>query len=179
MTNEIATLEKKRNILRERAQKLAAPLKHAEQDGNTLEALQFRLAKGMYAIESEYVREIHRLKDFTPLPTTPTHIIGLINVRRRITPVVDLQVLFGLPKQEATIGKTVIILENKDIEFAILIDEIIGVGPISLNAIEFSLPSLTEQRELFLKGITTGGVAILDGNKLINNPRIVVNDSVD
>jgi purine-binding chemotaxis protein CheW len=168
---------KQRAILKERAQRLALPQKSSDQAKNTVEMLQFSLARGIYAIESEFVREVSRLKSLTPLPTTPDHILGLINIRRKITPVIDLQILFGLPKQEANIGKKVILLKNGEVEFGILADDILGVREINLDAIELALPNLAEKRELYLKGITIDGIAILDGKKLINNPKIIVDDS--
>lgn len=171
--------ESKEEILKERALKLAKSKTVSFRNENALEALLFNLAGGIYAIESKFIKEVHRLKDLTPLPSTPAHILGLVNIRRKIVTLVDLQILFGLPKQDTAEEKKILVVAKDDIEFAILIDELLGVNSISLQDIEFSLSEFTEQGEAYLKGVTTNGIAILDGDKLIRSPKLIVDNSME
>ena len=76
-------------ILRARARVLARPRKQAPATETLLELLEFRLARERYAVEVRYVREVYPLKDLTPLPSTPPFVLGVVNVRGRILPVLD------------------------------------------------------------------------------------------
>jgi len=59
--------------------------------------LTFRLATETYGLPVLAVREIVRLCPITPVATMPPHVRGVINLRGRVIPVVDLRVRFGLP----------------------------------------------------------------------------------
>ncbi|MFY9723970.1 MAG: chemotaxis protein CheW, partial [Bryobacteraceae bacterium] len=48
------------------------------------------------------VREIMGIQDITAVPHTPAHVKGVINLRGKVIPVVDLRLKFGLPEQEYT-----------------------------------------------------------------------------
>jgi purine-binding chemotaxis protein CheW len=54
------------------------------------------LADEAYGIGVLHVREIIRLQKFTPVPQMPAYVKGVINLRGRVIPVVDLRVKFGL-----------------------------------------------------------------------------------
>lgn len=82
-------IKSKKDILRERAQQIAQPVKTKSQD-KSLEVVIFYLNEERYAIESEYVREVFALKEVTCIPGTPPIIYGIINVRRRIISLVNL-----------------------------------------------------------------------------------------
>lgn len=60
--------------------------------------LTFVLDKERYSVPLLKVREIMRLCPITPVPRMPTHILGVINLRGKIVPVIDLRERFGLPK---------------------------------------------------------------------------------
>ena len=89
-------------ILRARAQVLARIPERAPVAGASLEVLEFRLAKERYALENRWVQEVCPLKELTPLPCTPPFVLGIVNVRGRILPVLDLKKLFDLPEQGLT-----------------------------------------------------------------------------
>ncbi len=89
--------------------------------------MKFLLTHENYGIESVYVREVHPLKELTPLPCTPSFVLGIINVRGQILSVIDLKKFFDLPAQEPTSLNKVIIFHNNRIEFGILADAVIGV----------------------------------------------------
>lgn len=177
--NTSASARSKKEILVNRAKRLAGTIGVQEEDSRgSLKVLEFKLAKESYAIELQYIQEVYRIKDFTPLPTVPSFVFGLINVRRKILSVIDLHVLFDIPRKEEAIGKKVIILKKNDIEFAFLTDDIIGVEIIQLNAIQPVLPTLTGIQQELLKGITVKGLAILDGEKFLSDSRIIVDETI-
>jgi purine-binding chemotaxis protein CheW len=71
--------EKIQEILKARACELAREPRR--DDAEHVEIVEFMLANERYGLESCYVREVYPLKDYTPLPCTPSFVLGLINVR--------------------------------------------------------------------------------------------------
>ena len=66
--------------------------------------LTFHLGKEEFGIQVKYVREIMGVQDITPVPGTPAHLKGVINLRGRVIPVVDLRVKFDWRRLPATRG---------------------------------------------------------------------------
>src|SRR5215208_1822743 len=62
--------------------------------------LSFHLASEEYAIQVMKVREIVKLQHITAVPETPSELKGVINLRGKVIPVVDLRLRFGLPALE-------------------------------------------------------------------------------
>jgi purine-binding chemotaxis protein CheW len=176
---EHASFSEKRAILRERARILAQePLQvvHAE---DNLELLAFRLSSEVYAVESQYVREVYPLKDFTHLPGTPPFVLGIINMRGQIFSIVDLKKFFDLPKKGLGQLNKLIILHDEKMEFAILADDILGIQSIPLSAIQPAPPTVSGIGAQYLRGITDERIIILDTGKILGDGNIIVHQEVD
>jgi len=167
--------EDRKRILRARADLLARQSAR-EQAGDTLEVVEFMLANERYGLESNFVREVYPLKDYTPIPCTPPFVLGLLNVRGRIISVIDIKKFFEMPGKGISDLNKVIIIHDYNMEFGILADSIIGIRDIALRDIQPPLPTLTGIREDFLKGITMERVVILDAKKLLADKKIIVHE---
>jgi purine-binding chemotaxis protein CheW len=91
----------------------------------------FRLADGEYGVEILKVREIIRLMEITRVPRTKEFIRGVINLRGKVIPVIDLRLKFGMPRTEGT-DQTVIIVvqypvQGQDCTMGLLVDEVLEV----------------------------------------------------
>ena len=166
-------------ILRERARALARPAEHAPTAETVLEVLEFRLAQERYAVETRYVREVAPLKELTPLPCTPSFVLGIVNVRGQIVPVFDLKKLFDLPEEGLTDLHRIIIVRGHNLELGLLADLTLGVRSIPLSSLQPSLPTLTGIRGDYLKGVTAERLVVLDLASLLADPRIIVNEDVE
>jgi len=166
-------------ILKERAVTIGRPPDRAEAAGEHLEVLEFLLMYERYSIESKFVQEICPLKEISLLPCVPPFVAGIMNVRGRIVPVVDIRRFFDFPSKGLTDLNRVIVLASGDTEFGILADAIHGMRSISAERLQPSLPTLTGIREEYLKGVTGDGVVVLDGAKLLSGGRIFVNEQVE
>lgn len=166
-------------ILHDRAQVLARPPEHAPVAHTSLELLEFRLAQECYALETRYVREVYPLKDLTPLPCTPPFVLGIVNVRGRITPVIDIKKFFDLPDQGLTDLHRIIFVRGNDLEFGLLADVIVGVRTIPLESLQPSLPTLTGIRADYLKGVTAERLVVLDLDRILTDPKIMVQEEVE
>lgn len=168
----------KTEILKSRAEKLAQVISIKEPMNEIIEVLVFKLAEENYAIETRYIKEVYYYKNYTILPGAPPFVFGLINVRRKVLSIVDLKVFFSLPVTKNQEHK-VIIVENREMEFAILTDGILDIQKVPLNDIQPSLPHLSEAKQEFLKGITTNGLILLDGKKLLSSKHIIVDETAE
>ncbi len=170
------TAEDTQRILKERAQTLAREAVSAETADASIEVIEFLLAHERYAIASEYVREVYPLEELTPLPCTPTFVLGIVNLRGEILSVIDIKKFFDLPEKGLTNLNKVIVLESADMMFGILADAISGVRHIQRAGMQPSLPTLTGIREDYLLGVTAERVVILDAEKLLNDEKLIVNE---
>jgi purine-binding chemotaxis protein CheW len=166
--------EEQRSILKARARALAREPVRADAAQEFLDIIEFRLASETYGIESAFVREVHPLKDFTPLPGTPPFVLGIVNVRGQILSVVDLKKFFNLPDKGLGELNKVIIIRDDRMEFGILADVILGTVSIPLDAIQPPVPTVTGIGAEYLKGVTEDREIILDAAKILGDEKIVV-----
>ena len=71
----------------------------------------FQLGKEEFGIQVLKVREIMGIQDITPVPHLPAHVKGVLNLRGRIIPVVDLRLKFGLEAKEYTQRTCIIVVQ--------------------------------------------------------------------
>lgn len=172
------TSETTQRVLQERAQILAREAVPVETADEGIDVIEFLLAHERYAVASEYVREVYPLEDITPLPCTPAFVLGIVNVRGEILPVIDIKKFFDLPEKGLTDLNKVIVLESRDMAFGIVADAISGVRRIQRAGIQPSLPTLTGIREDYLLGVTAERIVILDAEKLLNDGKLIVQEQV-
>ncbi|UUZ77175.1 chemotaxis protein CheW [Polaromonas sp. P1(28)-13] len=125
------------------------------------------------------MREVYPLKNLTPLPCTPPFFLGIVNVRGRITPVIDIKKFFDLPDKGLTDLHRIILVRGGDIELGLLADLIVGVRTIAVDSLQASLPTLTGIRADYLKGVTTDRLVVLDIDRILADPKIVVHEEVE
>jgi purine-binding chemotaxis protein CheW len=171
--------EEVKQILKLRAQALAREPKGAQAPEDSIEVIEFVLAYEKYAVESSFVREVHPLKDLTPVPCTPGYVRGIVNVRGQVLSIVDVKRFFDLPEKGLPDLNKVIILRSDSMEFGILADLIVGTRIVSMDELQASLPTLTGIRGEYLKGVTADRVVVLDGEKLLSDTKIVVHEHVN
>jgi purine-binding chemotaxis protein CheW len=165
-------------ILQARALALAQEPPLEETTDESIEVVEFALAYECYAIESHYVRQVASLESLTPLPCTPAFLLGIVNLRGEIFPVIDLKKVFELPEKGLTDLNKVIVLQSEKVIFSIVADAIVGVRRISVTRIQPSLPTLTGVRESYLKGVTPERLVVLDAEKLLADENLVVEEQV-
>ena len=166
--------EEKKRLLKERARALAEGSAEEEDETQYVDILEFLLAHERYAIELTHIQEVCQLSELTPVPGTPSFVLGVINVRSRILSIIDLKKFFDLPEKGITNLNKVIILSSLEMEFGILADSILGARSILAKSIQESLPTLTGIRTEFLKGVTGDRVVVLDGEKILSEEKILV-----
>ena len=170
--------EETRRILQTRALTLAQEALSGEDLQDVTEVLEFALAYERYAVETQYVNQVAMLEQLIPLPCTPDFVLGIVNLRGAILPVLDLKNFFELPVKGLTDLNKIIVLQSEKILFGILADEIVGVRNILLRDVQSSLPTLTGVRKDYLRGVTPERVTLLDAEKLLTSENIIVQEQI-
>lgn len=137
--------------------------------------LTFVLDNEAYGIEILKVREIISLSNITKVPQTPTYMKGVISLRGKVIPVIDLRLKFCLPEIEYTKETCIIIVAIKDIFMGIIVDHVSEVLDINNESIE-PPPSLGNSVHIdFLLGIGKVKdkiILLLDIGKVISEEEI-------
>jgi purine-binding chemotaxis protein CheW len=101
----------------------------------------FKLAREEYALEILKVREIIGLMEITHVPRTEEFVRGVINLRGRVIPVIDLRLKFGMERVVATDQTVIIVVQvltgsGQELTMGILVDEVVEVLDIAAAQIE-------------------------------------------
>ncbi len=167
---------------------MSEPIRTAEAAAATPSALAalagkymaFQVAGEVYAVGILTVREIIGLLEITRVPLAPPAVRGVVNLRGRVIPVVDLRLKFGLGACEPTDQSVIIVVqcsvEGRTITMGILVDQVLEVLNVPADQIEPS-PELGEgAEEGFILGIGKSGsrvVFLLDIAKVLSTREVV------
>jgi purine-binding chemotaxis protein CheW len=160
-------------ILEERARALAAQ-KVDSDIGLGEEILTFRLGEGHYSVPAHYIREVQPLYTYTPLPSTPSFIIGLVNVRGRLLTALDIRPLLDIAQSPPKEQSFLIILSANGMEVCLLTDGVTEVRHSALNLAQ-ALSTTTGRGVTWVRGVDKDLNVLIDPPLLLADPRIVVN----
>jgi purine-binding chemotaxis protein CheW len=131
----------------------------------------FKLAEEVYGLEILKVREIIGLMAITRVPRACDYVRGIINLRGKVIPVLDLRLKFGMPPTDPTDQTVIIVVQyaaaGRDLTMGILVDQVLEVlsidaghiePPPSFGAIDLDTDFIlgvgkTEERVIFLVDI--------------------------
>jgi len=77
----------------------------------TSQYITFKLGDELFAIDVSQVREVLELPPITSVPTAPAYMRGVVNVRGKAVPVIDLRTKFGLPHSKDTLNSRIVVME--------------------------------------------------------------------
>lgn len=98
--------------------------------------LTFHLHGEDYGIAINYVTEIIGIQKITNIPDMPAYIKGVINLRGRVIPVMDIRLRFGLPYRDYDERTCVIVVEVNELTTGLVVDRVKEVVEISAEQIE-------------------------------------------
>ena len=118
-----------------------------------IQIIGFKLNAEEYALEISEVQEIIKIQSITRVPRSKPYILGVINLRGIIIPVIDLNIRFGIGKTTEIEKKRVIILKFGTLSVGIVVDGVSEVIDVSASQI-LSNPAITSSmNQEFLKGV--------------------------
>ncbi len=136
--------------------------------------LTFVLGHEEYGLEILQVREIIGLMDITAVPKVPEYVKGVINLRGKIIPVIDLRLKFGMEKINYTNETCIIVLNVADMLMGIVVDRVSEVLDISQDRIEPTPKFGTSVHTDFITGIGKVGDKV---KILLNIERVLTEDA--
>jgi purine-binding chemotaxis protein CheW len=146
-----------------------------EEDTQKGRFLTFALGKEEYGIEIIYVTEIIGIQAITEVPELPDYVKGIINLRGKIIPVMDVRLRFKKEQREYNDRTCIIVIDIKDIAIGLIVDTVSEVISIEDENI-VPPPSLkTGFQNKYVKGIGKVGndvKLLLDCERILNEDEI-------
>lgn len=167
--------EEMKRILMDRARALAKPLEEAPAPA-LWELLVFSLANERCGVDTTHVRGVVPLRHLTPVPCTPTVVLGVLNYRGRVLPVLDLRALLELPRPSPTAEARSVVVEAGGMTFAILAEAVPGIVRVGTPDVTPARATFAGAGQHLIRAVTREMVLVLDLEALARDPRIMVND---
>lgn len=98
--------------------------------------LTFELAGEAYGIEILKVQEIIGLLPITRVPRTPEFMLGVVNLRGRVIPIMDLRLAFEMPAQEPTEETCIIVVQLEGMQTGVVVDRVSEVRDVSESEVD-------------------------------------------
>jgi purine-binding chemotaxis protein CheW len=124
-----------------------------EEDTQKGKFLTFALGREVYGIEIRYVTEIIGIQPITEVPEVPPYVRGIINLRGKIIPVVDVRLKFRKNAAEYNDRTCIIVIDIKNTSVGLIVDNVSEVLAISENEIVPPPDSKTGFHNRYIKGI--------------------------
>lgn len=96
----------------------------------------FKLNKEEYGVEISHVQEITEIKSITTVPNTPVFVEGIINLRGKIVPIVNIKKRFDLPQKTEMGEQRIIIINLKEKQVGFIVDDASQVLTLDESQIE-------------------------------------------
>ena len=121
----------------------------------------FTLDHELYGIDIFRVNEIIRMRDITPVPNSRSHLRGLINLRGKTIPVIDLKARLHLAATEETDKSRIIVIENESGAFGVIVDGVREVLSISGSQIDPNPAIAANVTGSFVLGVAKNGDSLI------------------
>lgn len=131
--------------------------------GGSLELLIFELAGQLYALPSSVVKEVLRAFSAVPIPNAPPIVLGLINVRGEIMPLLSLRTRLGVEEKPLSLTDHFIIAKDEHRQVALRVDRV-----LNLQRVPFSRP--------FDPGRFASGSEVISGIATIPEGMVLIHD---
>src|SRR5271157_6656608 len=147
--------------------------------------LTFSLKGEEYGIVILKVKEIIGIMNITPIPQTPPYVKGVINLRGKVIPVIDLRLRFGMEESAYTERTCIVVVEidgtDSKLHIGVVVDSVSEVLNIKGGDIEDTPSFGTTLKTDYILGMAkTGGAVkiLLDIDRVLSNSEICLLDKV-
>jgi purine-binding chemotaxis protein CheW len=137
--------------------------------------LTFSIGKEDYGIEIKYVTEIIGIQEITEVPELPDYVRGIINLRGKIIPVMDVRLRFRKNFQEYNDRTCIIVIDIREISIGLIVDKVCEVLTIEEDNTVPPPDVKTGFQNRYVKGIGKVGNEVkllLDCDKLLSDNEI-------
>ncbi len=142
------------------------------------EVLLFSINNQQYGVESKFVLEVFESKQITPLPLTPEHVIGIINYRGEILPVIDYKIFAGSSIKTRRDDYSIVILSDENVRVGLIVNKVSGIKSLKWQQIKYENFGNDISEMKFLHGITISNSLIIDAKKIFTNDKLNIQDKI-
>jgi purine-binding chemotaxis protein CheW len=138
----------------------------------------FELGAETYGLDIATVHEIIRMQSITKVPKAPVYVEGVINLRGKVIPVIDIGKRFGFEKRDTAKNKRIVVVYSQDRTLGIIVDAVTEVLRIPNDLVEPVSDIVTKGNAEYLQGIAKlpdKMVIFLELEKLLAEDTALVN----
>lgn len=152
-----------------------------EEDTQKDKYLIFTIDKEKYGIEIKYVIEIIGIQNITKIPELDDYIKGIISLRGKIIPVVDVRLRFKKPIMEYDDRTCIIVVDVGGLTVGLIVDRVSEVVNISEDQVAQPPTTSMNARNKYINGIGKIGEDVkllIDCNKLLNDDKEIIRELI-
>jgi purine-binding chemotaxis protein CheW len=130
----------------------------------------FKVADASYIVPASEVLHMESFAGATKVPGTEAHVIGLMQIRQRVVPIIDLRIRFGLPAIEHVLDSRVIVVRCSERTVGLLVDSAREVIDIPADAFGAPPEIVAQRAEGYVVSLAQTGtrlVMLIDLRKVI------------
>lgn len=145
-----------------------------EEDSQIDKYLTFELDKECYGIEIKHVTEIIGIQKITTVPEMPDYVRGIVNLRGKIIPVMDVRLRFNKPFRDYQDRTCIIVIDINELSIGLIVDRVTEVLNIPNNEV-VTPPELNRRGNRYVMGIGKVGNEVkllLDCERLLHDSEI-------
>jgi len=121
----------------------------------------FKVGGSEYAMAAADILQMESFAGATPVPGAAAHVAGIVQVRGKVVPVVDLRLRFGLPHAEPTLDSRLVVGQDGARPVALLVDSAREIVKLAPEQIEAPPSAVAEEAQGFVKGVARVGPRLL------------------
>lgn len=130
----------------------------------------FKVGNADYVISADEVLHLESFTSATRVPGAPAFVAGLVQVRGRLVPVIDLRTRFGVPISEPTVDNRIIVVKAGARVAGLLVDSARDILRLDEGAFQPPPELMGQQADGFVKAVTTVAERLL---LLVDVPRLI------
>lgn len=135
----------------------------------------FKVAGAEYVIPADLVLQMESYTGATRVPGSPSYVAGIVQIRGKVIPVVDLRLRFGLPAIESTLDSRIVVGRDGDRAVGLLVDSAREVLKISQSEVSDPPSMVVDQAQGFVKSVARPGkrlLMLIDFQKVIGEEKL-------
>ena len=126
-----------------------------EQSEELLQLVSFKLGNEEFAVDILKIQEINRMVEITKVPKAPAFVEGVINLRGKVIPIIDLRKRFGLEVSEYTKNTRIVVVDIEGKVVGLVVDGVSEVLRLPLSAVEPPPPVVAGIDSEYINGVGT------------------------
>jgi len=167
-----------RDIFRDRSLKLAKR-ESVDEEATSAPVAVVRIGAEFFGIALDTIREFAELRNVTPIPCSPDHVVGQMNLRGDLITIADISKALGLQVLGQDCGRKVVVMNNSTLATGVIVDELLGVVYPLCDGSNSAIRATGSFDHEFSIGFLTDGprtLNLIDLPKFLRQGSLIVNE---